>query len=570
MIELRDYQRDAIQALRDKLQTGIKSIVLVLPTGAGKTVVAAHIMHGALRNGSKLLFVAHRRELIAQTYHKMIDMDVPDKELGIIMGDGKIRLKNNHLIKAANPKAPIQIASIDTLRHRDIPEADIVFIDECHRCLSKSYLNLKVQYPDAIHVGLTATPFRIGGKGLGSYYEALHVGAVPSMLISQGFIVSPRVWTVPPDELPDLSTVKTQNGDYKEDDLAKVCNTRKLVGSIVEHWKSHAENRRTVCFPVNIEHSHSIVKDFREAGIPAEHVDGTTPVEKRDAILARLERGEISVVSSVGCLSEGWDQPSVKCCVLARPTKSTGLFLQQAGRILRPWNGIGAIILDHAGAVLEHGSPSEDREFTLEDTKVRKGTLSTKTCMSCYAVVETFHKECPACGEEFKTKEREGGQAGYEHVEGTLIEYSDEVKEKERRGYWDQLCALSDEHNYKIGWAKHRFKDRFGFFPPKSYPVPIGRPMTEGEKDILRAKLERVAAKRRMPQEWVNRKVEEKARVARPPTIPDNLLPLPVAPTRQTESLFATKEAPALLEPAPELEKPVPPKNPGELVKWDL
>jgi DNA repair protein RadD len=870
MIELRPYQREAIQSLRDRLREGIKSLVLVLPTGAGKTVIAASVMHGALKNGSKLLFVAHRRELIAQGFQKMLDFEVPDRELGIIMGDGTIRLRNGRLIKASRKNAPIQIASIDTLRNRSKPEADIIFIDECfpagtivdgrpiemitvgdtvyswnesmgtvesktvthvfqstphrmvrvflkssrsiactgghpfytqrgyipaieltsedvlyghfsenvrplrqrvsasiveqfhdanvltqvqegdygysanqagvtlqsmrnssplvrqgalscegeygllqrqmqsgcsygdkqegrrvfvglqsetclqthareesyaygrgsrahegitsqnrtcaqdsrrewkactdssgdtcrssgtglghgdigsdgmdswsrksvllqnrycesdrensdrggrresrydrtqgvrrekgrlvaiegvdrieilepgrdgtfgglcsdgyvynlevegnhnyfaegllvhncHRCLSKSYLDLKAAYPDAIHLGLTATPYRVGGKGLGSYYQDLVVGATPSILINEGFIVSPQVWTVAPEELPDLSNVKTQNGDYKEDDLAEACNTRKLVGSIVEHWKRHAEGRRTVCFPVNIEHSHHIVEDFRAAGIAAEHLDGKTPTDKRDAILARLERGEIQVVSSVGCLSEGWDQPSVKCCILARPTKSTGLYLQQAGRILRPWNNVGAIILDHAGCVLEHGSPSEDREFTLQDTKVRrKSGESTKTCLGCYAIVETFHKTCPACGQEFPSKVRSaGGERGVEHVEGTLIEYSDEEKERERRSYWDTLCKLAGENNYKSGWAKHRFKEKFGHFPPKSYPVPVGRPMTQGEKDVLRSKLTHLAQKRNLPSAWVDRKVEEQARTSRAPEIPPNLL----------------------------------------------
>src|SRR5262249_40703510 len=142
------------------------------------------------------------------------------------------------------------------------------------------------------------------------------------------------------------------------------------------------------------------VDRFRGAGVAAEHVDGNTPTAERDAILARLERGETSVVSSVGVLCEGWDQPSVKCCALLRPTKSTGLYLEMAGRILRPWQGRQAIILDHAGCTLDHGFVTQDREFTLESRAKKRGVdaAPAKTCPSCWAVIASSASECPSCG----------------------------------------------------------------------------------------------------------------------------------------------------------------------------
>jgi DNA repair protein RadD len=440
----------------------------------------------------------------------MLDIGVPEHLLGIIMGNGKLYVRGR-LINATRRDAPIQIASIDTLRHRYLPDADIVFRDEAHRCLSKSDLALKAKYPNAVHVGLTASPQRYGGKGLGPYYASMVIGATPSMLIEKGFILKPRIWTVPPEQLPDLSGVKIKNGDYSDSDLAEVCNKRELVGSIVEHWKRHAGGRRTIGFAVNVAHSQSIVADFVAGGVAAEHLDGSMSSEERNAILQRLERGETLVVVSCGVLIEGIDIPSVKCAILARPTKSIVIFLQSIGRILRPWEGIDAIVLDHAGCVMEHGLPSDDREWSLQDTKIKRKGMSTKTCLSCFAVVETTHKECPVCGTPFPIAAREGGGASFVQVEGTLVEYGTDAQEKERRDYWAHLCKLSKENNYQQGWAKHRFKDKFGHWPPKSYGQGIGRPMTQGELDVMRARLMRLAGERGYGTSWVERKMAEQA-----------------------------------------------------------
>jgi DNA repair protein RadD len=142
------------------------------------------------------------------------------------------------------------------------------------------------------------------------------------------------------------------------------------------------------------------VERFRGAGVPAEHLDGDTLPLERDAILGRLDRGETLVVSNCGVLCEGWDQPAAKCAILARPTKSTGLYLQQAGRILRPWNDQAAIILDHAGCALEHGLPQDDREFSLEGVRKRaraRADPPTRECPACFAVLPAATRTCPSC-----------------------------------------------------------------------------------------------------------------------------------------------------------------------------
>jgi len=392
-IQLRGYQIDGETRVRAAIAQGARRILLVLATGGGKTSVAASIITHEVRQGRRVLVVAHRRELIGQAYRRLLDFGLAVDAVGVIMANDSRR----------RPAAPVQVASVDTLRARAKPQADIVFVDEAHRALARTYVELGRAYAGAVHIGLTATPFRADGKGLGDAYDELIVVASPRQLISEGHLVEPRVFTVPAIKRPDLSRVRVERGDYSADALAEAVDRQALVGNIVEHWLTHARGVRTVVFAVSVAHSKHIVERFLAAGVAAEHLDGETPAPERDAILARVERGETLVVSNVNCLAEGWDQPAVKCAILARPTKSTGLYLQQAGRILRPWNNQPAIILDHGGCAVEHGLPQDDREFSLEGTVARgRRTQEPKAreCPACLAVLGLTARVCPACGHE--------------------------------------------------------------------------------------------------------------------------------------------------------------------------
>lgn len=495
---LRPYQLDAVDRIRRHLRSGRNRVLCVAPTGAGKTVIASHIIECSVGLGNRIIFLAHRRELITQAYKKVIgcscrpgwDHDslvrdpqckangLPQKMVGVVMANDPRR----------NPVAVVQIASVDTLRNRTKPAGDLIIIDEAHRSLARSYAMIVAAYPDAALIGLTATPYRADNRGLGEQYDELVVVASPKQLIGDGFLVEPRVFTVPSKHLPDLSRVRMKGGDYDADQLSAAVDTEGLVGNIVEHWEKHAENRLTVCFAVNVEHSKHIVARFLERGIAAEHLDGETPTAERDAILARLERGETRVVSNCAVLTEGWDQPSVKCAILARPTKSLGLYLQCAGRILRPWNGIGAIILDHAGVVLEHGLPQDDREFSLDAPKKRRTVTTTcKTCEGCFAIVPLSARTCPACGREFPVPEPEDKT---EEKPGELVEVR-EVTTEEKREEWDKLCAVAIAKNYQPGWAKYRFKEKFGTWPTFPFPErPDDAPRPFVSEGVKRAYVE--------------------------------------------------------------------------------
>ena len=425
------------------------------------TTVAGHLIHRAASTGHWSLFIAHRRELINQAYGRLLQMGLPEDEVGVIMARDPRR----------RPGARVQVASIDTLRNRPKPRADIVFTDECHRILARSHRDVAAHYPDAIHIGLTATPYRADGRGLGEMYDELVQVSSPLELIQQGYLVEPRVFTVPQESLPDLSGIRVRRGDYSETELAEAVDRQSIVGNIVEHWHRHAQGLRTVAFAVSVRHSQHIAEQFRQAGVPAEHLDGTTPLEARDAILHRVDTGETLVVSNCLCLQEGWDQPSVKCAILARPTKSTGLYLQQAGRILRPWGGLGAVILDHAGCALEHGLPQDDRELTLDSAKKRTTGPGTgpplKTCEECYAVVHAATRLCPECGFVFQPPREVPQETG-----GDLVEVSaDGLREK--RVAWEKLCAVAATRGFKPGWAYHRYREQFGASPPASFETNV-------------------------------------------------------------------------------------------------
>jgi len=472
MVTLRAYQARALEQLDARIAAGVHRILVVAPTGSGKTVIMAQLSARAVSGGRHVLLVAHRRELIQQTYQKLLDAGLEESQVGVLMASDARR----------RPVAPVQVASIDTLRHRPKPMADVVVVDECHRELAKSYADLRAAYPGATHLGFTATPFRADGRGLGEFYEEILVAARVRELIAEGYLVEPRVLTVPESSLPDVGSVHVRAGDYDQRELDQAANRAALVGNIVEHWQKHASDLRTVVFAVSVEHSKHIADRFRAAGVAAEHIDGTTNTPDRDAILSRLERGMTRVVVNCAILSEGWDQPSVKCAILARPTKSTGLYLQQAGRILRPWQDTRAVILDHAGCAREHGLPHEDRAYDLSPpprTPREAGAPPVRVCEGCYAVVALAAHVCPECGRVLVEERQVPAEQAGELVEAARTSAPYVTRRptprpphdppNTRRAFFEQCRALARARRQTAAWAEARFVERYGAPPPQAW-----------------------------------------------------------------------------------------------------
>lgn len=422
--------RVAAYAARDR---GVKRLLVVLPTGAGKSVIAARFALDAYKAGKCVLIVAHRAEILAQLAEQLIKAGVPAVDVGMIRASEK-----------TNAAARVQVASVATLIRRDLPDADVVMVDEAHRAAADSYTKIAARYPDALHVGFTATPHRLDGKPLGDVYDEIVAVATYSDLIKAGKLVAPKVYSVPPERLPQVRGIKTIGGDYNTKDLAKAVNKRTLVGDIVAEWKKHGRGLRTVCFAVNLAHAASITSRFAEAGVRVATLSGDTPDAERSEILARLGSMALEVVVNCAILGEGWDMPSCKCVILARPTKSITVYNQQAGRIFRPWEGITPIVLDHAGNVYRFGFPDMDRAYSL--TEKIKGEPSEKTapckhCPGCDRVVAAAASVCPECGYKWEANVLE------EQPEVVLVQAEREAVEKRVRAVADRIKAPS-------GWAE--------------------------------------------------------------------------------------------------------------------
>jgi superfamily II DNA or RNA helicase len=338
MIDLRPYQVDVIGRVIAAIEMGKRSILIVSPIGSGKTVIASHIVNTAVEQRQRVLFFSHRREITKQTLEKLFALGI---DAGVIQAGWPPR-----------PGQAVQVASIQTLTARgQLPLADLVVVDEGHHSMAETYRKVIVKYPSAVILGLTATPTRRDGRGLGNIFEVLIECPQVLELIDLGFLVGTTVYA-PADKI-DLDGLHTRCGDYIETELAERMNTAKLVGDIVVHWFRHAGRRKTVVFTVNVAHSRHLCDEFQKAGVRAAHLDGGTPKEERDGILAKLARGEFEVVTNCGVLTEGVDIPDVSCIVLARPTQSMALFRQMVGRGLRPAHGkTDCVVLDHAGGVL--------------------------------------------------------------------------------------------------------------------------------------------------------------------------------------------------------------------------
>jgi superfamily II DNA or RNA helicase len=305
------------------------------------------------------------------------------------------------------------------------------------------------------------------------------VVASSSELIAQGHLVAPTVYTVPSHLLPDVSRVAIQRGDYAERALAEAVNKPALVGSIVEHALRHGRGAPTLLFAVNVDHSRQLVRELESAGIRAEHLDGSSSTEVRDAVLARLRSGETEVVSNCALFGEGLDIPQVKRVILARPTASTGLYLQQVGRVMRPFEGQQALVLDHAGSVMRHGLPQDDREFTLDSSALltrreRDAARAARVCAQCYAVMSLASRTCPACGIEAQHE-------APEQVDGTLIEvYEGSLAQKVAE--LTRLRRVAKREGHHPCWVRERYQERFGEPPPDGASLGQWRPHTAAQR----------------------------------------------------------------------------------------
>lgn len=400
-LSLRPYQADLVSRASAALATQ-RRVLVQAPTGAGKTALATFMVGGAAARGRRVVFLVHRTELLQQA-------SAAFERQGIAHG----------FIAAGvpfNPHHQVYVASIATVGRRlsTLPRFDLAVVDECHHAAAKSWADVLAAINPRWTIGLSATPCRLDGKGLGEHFDTIVEGPAVAWLIEQGFLSPFRVFA--PSTL-DLSGVRTLAGEYNRADVAAAADKPAIIGDAVAHYRELVPGKRAVAFCVSVAHAEHVAAQFRAAGVPALSIDGDMPPHARADALEQFEAGRILVLASVDLVSEGFDLPAIEAAILLRPTKSLSLYLQQVGRVLRPSPGkTEAVLLDHVGNVARHGFPDDAREWSLAGVakKSRAGVadLPVRTCPACYRVHRPA-AQCPACGHSYagegrQVEEREG------------------------------------------------------------------------------------------------------------------------------------------------------------------
>jgi len=459
MADLRGYQERAITDLRSALAGGRRRVVLYLPTGGGKTVVAAGIIQQARAKGKRVAFVCNRVELVLQTVEHL-------QAAGIDCG----------VVQSVNSRSewlPVLVCSIQTIARRGFPDVDLIIVDECHGVAgSKDYRRMLRERKSVRTIGLTATPFsrglgRLDEELAGPLFEEIIVAATIEELIRDGYLVDLDVYS--PSE-PDLTGVKIVAGDYHEGQLEEATNKPSLVGDIVEQWLKLGGNKQTVCFATSIAHSRHIVERFNAVGVSAEHVDAYTDPDERRDIIKGFKRGEFRILSNCSLLAEGFDAPATEVMILARPTKSLIRWIQMAGRVLRPAEGkTRALLLDHSGTAKRLGFPTDPLPLELDDGKPKKASerkekpeALPKVCASCSYLKPAKVQKCPMCGFEPKKI------ADVEIRDGELAlmkRKSSKERIEDKQAVYSQLLGYAGQHGYKDGWASNKYREYFGVWP---------------------------------------------------------------------------------------------------------
>jgi DNA repair protein RadD len=426
MLTPRPYQLDLVARARAAF-TNANAVLAVLPTGGGKTVVGSMVVSGALGRGRRVLWLAHRRELIRQAASRL------PGEIGVVMAGDRER-----------PLAPVQVASIDTLLERDVyPTAELLVYDEAHHIVAATSRRLLERYPSAKVLGLTATPQRADKTGLGNVFDAMVQGPSVAELMADGHLVPVDV--VGP-------TVAVQRGRIAEDPCVA--------------WARYAPGRPGLLFARSVEESKGYVARMSAQGMRAAHVDGGTAAGMRDDVIERFRAGDIDVLCSVGVYTEGVDLPRAEVCMLARRVQSVGLYLQMVGRVMRPHLAkTRAIVIDLFGVAQKLGLPDEHRAWTLEGRGIEAGDLrvALTQCLQCGLLRKsTGARQCPRCGympppQPVLTPMRQTLRA----VQCSRPHASPDERQRAYQR-WQQIAA---EQGYKMGWAKIRYKQAFGRWP---------------------------------------------------------------------------------------------------------
>lgn len=464
-IILRDYQETLVADIRAAMAR-YRKVLAVSPTGSGKTIIFAYISAAASQKQKRVYIVVHRAEILDQISRALLMFNV----------------QHGRIQPGFTPSVhPVQIGMIQTLSRRidNLPEPDLLVIDEAHHAISASYEAVLQRWGKARVLGVTATPQRLDGRGLGAQFDVMIEGPTPAYLIDRGFLAD-FDYLAPPTNL-DLSNVPMFGGDYEKSALSNALEKAKITGSAVDHYRRYLQGRPSIAFCCRVIDAEKLAKEFSAAGYRAASIDGKMSAIERSKRLNGLADGSLNILTSADLIGEGVDVPAVAGALLLRPTKSLSLHLQQIGRTLRPkTNGERAIILDHVGNII-HGTPKTPRVWALDNKKHKAREAGIRQCKICYMAFDQNEKyECgnPDPGCIFKV--RDGSvHRQIETVDGELqmlsetpawaggadilLAKGDEWKSILHRAVtYEQLAEIARVRGYARGWIHHIMQQRRG------------------------------------------------------------------------------------------------------------
>lgn len=496
IIKLRPYQEKVADGIRrawmekdedEKLKN--QNVLLELATGGGKTYTFCYIADRVRRKRKRVYILVHRDNLLGQTMDSLKSLKVPFR----VIASGYTQID-----------ASVQVCSVFTLANRlaKTPKPDLLIIDEAHHANAGSWRKILDYWHDVKVLGVTATPVRTDGSGLGKvgggFFDTMIHGPTMRELIEMGNLCDYEYYR-PPVGL-DLSAVSISGSEFHKKQLREAVEKPKITGCAIDHYLDICPSAPAIAFCVSIAHANDVAAKFRQRGVNAQALTSEMSREQIRAAIRALGEGRIQVLTSCDIISEGTDVPIVTTAILLRPTHSLGLFLQQVGRVLRPAPGKShAIILDHVNNLKRHGLPDKKQNWTLEakKKKLRKGSavemdesiIDTRQCEECF-LIHKPQPTCPRCGFVYANNRQ------VEEIDGTLTKVSREEieanrekrrEEKEKRReekrqeekkkraeYWvkrreqsqcetlDELIALGEKRGYKNPhfWARQMIKAR--------------------------------------------------------------------------------------------------------------
>ncbi len=436
-IKLRPYQQEAIDSIYNSWLLGNRNVCAVLPTGAGKAICLSFVAFEHLKRNLNTAIIVHRNELVAQLSNSLCMFQIPHK---IIASQSTVSMiTRQHRAKYGksfvNPTAQTAVIGVDTLIARAevlkewCQQIDLWITDEQQHLLRDNKWGKAVEmFPNAKGLGVTATPCRADGQGLGRQADGvidnMIIGPTSRWLIDNGFLADYEIVCPQSDMHLDESDVGT-TGDWSNVKMRKAAKKSHIVGDVVKNYIKYGANRKAIVFATDIETADDIAQDFNLNGIKAVSLNGKSANSYREQAVSGFHNGTNRVLVNVDLFDEGFDSGDCDIVIMARPTCSLGKYLQMIGRALRPMEGKTALIIDHVSNVIRHGLPDKPRVWTLDRTNKKAkqekdpDEIELTTCVACSKPYERFRTVCPYCGEEKPLPEPRSRTI--EMVEGDLM-----------------------------------------------------------------------------------------------------------------------------------------------------